>query len=236
MKIAYITGAARGIGKKIAEEFSVLGYSLALFDKDKCTEKYSYIVDVGNYSAFKNTLEKARNEVGVPTVLVNNAGFGGPFHLATEVSEAEWDLVMNTNLKSVFCATSWALPLMAKNKFGRIINIASIQGIFGAVRSSTYSTSKHAMIGYTRSVAAEWGQHGITCNAVLPGYINTAMGAQDSAIDDHTIKVIARTPTRKIGELIDVARVVTSLASSESSYVNGALWTVDGGISADVGI
>ena len=132
-----------------------------------------------------------------------------------EVSDDEWYSIMNTNLKSVFNLSRFLLPEMKKIQFGRIVNIASIQGYLGASLSSTYVASKHGIIGYTRAIAAEWGAYGVTCNAICPGYVNTPMGAQDSKQENHRLKIIDKIPLHRIAEPDEIAHCVNYLISKE---------------------
>lgn len=174
--------------------------------------------------------------IGVPLILVNNAGIGGPYHRADQVSDEEWDLVFATNVKSVFWFSRWLLPLMRQRGFGRIINIASIYALAGGTGSSTYAATKHAILGYTRSIAAEWGASGITCNAICPGYVNTQMGIQPAQIPEHEKRIIEQIRVRRIGLPAEIAEMVAFLSSRQAAYVNGASLVVDGGLLSDIGV
>lgn len=242
--LAIVTGAAQGIGHSITTALANVGYALAAIDSDEKklasavfpSSVKKYCVDVGKSEQVRSGLEEIFKTHGTPVVLVNNAGVGGPFHRLDQVSDEEWSWIMDTNLRSVFMFARACLPLMAAANFGRIVNIASIQGQFGAVTSSTYSASKHGVIGYTRSITAEWGAMGITANAVCPGYISTAMGVQNDKVDSHGQKVLARTPSKMFGSPQQVSSLVEFLVKIESGYINGSVINIDGGISADVGI
>lgn len=153
-----------------------------------------------------------------------------------EVSDDEWYDLVNANLKSVFNLCRAALPAMKQQGFGRIVNIASVQGYLGAARSSTYVACKHGVIGYTRAIAAEWGAFGITCNAICPGYVQTSMGVQDGAVDDHTQRVIEKTPAGRIAQPQEIAQLVAYLVGPNASFINGASLTIDGGLSCHVGV
>jgi 3-oxoacyl-[acyl-carrier protein] reductase len=241
---ALVTGGGRGIGRAIAEKFLSAGFKVLVIDRseteiawcDKHKNCFGLLCDVGDAAQVQKLLEQISAQHGSPSIVINNAGIGGPFHHVDEVSDAEWDGIINTNLRSVFMLSRWCLPLMRQRGYGRIVNIASIQGQFGAKQSSTYSASKHAVIGYTRNIAAEWGAYGITANAVCPGYIATAMGAQDDKLSDHTARVLQRTPVRRLGQPSEVAELVDFLVRFESGYINGSIINIDGGITADVGI
>ena len=164
------------------------------------------------------------------------AGVGGPFHRVDQVSDEEWDWIFHTNVKSVLHFCRPLLPAMKQRGFGRVINIASIQGLVGAARSSTYVASKHAMIGYTRAIAAEWGPFGITCNAICPGYVETRMGIQEEAVSGQRRRVLARTPTRRVATPEEIAYLVLSLVDDRAGHVNGSVLVADGGILADAGV
>jgi 3-oxoacyl-[acyl-carrier protein] reductase len=249
VKAAIVTGAARGIGASIAQRLAADGLRVALLDLDEAElgerrngiasrggEAVALRCDVSRRDDVERALAEIERRWGAPTVMVNNAGVGGPFHRADEVSDEEWDWIINTNLRSVFLFCRRLLPKMKEAGIGRIINIASIQGMLGAMRSSTYSASKHGMIGYTRSVAAEWGEYGITCNAICPGYVDTRMGVQTDDAGDQLPRVMNRTPARRVGRPEEIASLASYLAGPEGAFVNGAALVVDGGLSAHVGI
>lgn len=249
-KIAIITGAAGGIGAAIAERCIADVDALLLVDiedtklellrtklnKLSSTPVSSYHCDVGNSQSVADMINAATQEIGIPTILVNNAGIGGPFHRVDEVGDEEWYRIINTNLKSVFNFSRLLLPMMKQLSYGRIINIASVQGLLGAALSSTYVASKHGMIGYTQAIATEWGQYGITCNAICPGYVDTAMGVQDDKVLEHYKKVIAKTPEGRIAKPIEIADLVNYLMKDEASFINGSVLTIDGGLTCHVGI
>lgn len=234
-----ITGAGRGIGAAIAQKFIGAGYCCILVDLDlgawqepekQDSTRLLLETDISQAQNCEQLAAQVMATYGGVDILVNNAGIGGPFHRIDQVSEAEWDGIFAANLKSAFFLCKWALPVMKIQGFGRIINMASAQGLRGASQSSTYSASKHALIGLTRSLAAEWGPFQITCNAVCPGYIDTQMGIQTQHSRDHLDKVLRQTPTGTIGKPQDVAEVVYLLAQPSASYINGAAWVIDGGM------
>jgi 3-oxoacyl-[acyl-carrier protein] reductase len=223
--VAIVTGAARGIGAAIVDALKP-AMAVAALDIDTC--------DVSKSADVERAIAKTEKELGTPTVLVNNAGYGGPFHRADEVSEEEWDSIFATNVKGAFLFSRALLPGMKARGFGRIVNVASIQGLAGAARSSTYVASKHALIGYTRAIAAEWGEHGITCNAVCPGYIDTKMGAGGDG--SYLARVLERSPVKRQGTPGEIAALVAHLVGPHGGYINGATLVADGGILASVGI
>jgi len=244
-RTAVVTGAGRGLGASIAETLVREGFQVALLENDPTTGSATaerlpgvarfFQCDVRKRGSVESALQAVEAAFGPVSVLVNNAGVGGPFHLTSEVSEEEWDDILNTNLKSVFLFCRVLLPKMQAQGFGRIVNIASIQGLVGAVRSSTYAASKHGVIGYTRAVAAEWGPYGITCNVVCPGVVATALGVQETEVPGHAAKVLARTPVGRVAEPAEIARWVSYLVGPESGYVNGSVLTLDGGMTCSVG-
>jgi 3-oxoacyl-[acyl-carrier protein] reductase len=230
--VAIVTGAARGIGASIARHLKEQGYRVAALD----LEGTEYRCDVGQPQSIDAALDEVESKLGTPTVLVNNAGVGGPFHRIDEVSTDEWDWIFSTNVKSVFYFSKLILPKMKALGTGRIVNIASIQGLVGAAQSSTYVASKHAMIGYTRAIAAEWGEYGITCNAVCPGYVDTKMGIQPDQKQDYLKQVLARSPVKRIATPDEIATLVGFLVTPSAAYLNGSVLVADGGITASLGI
>lgn len=243
---ALITGASQGIGAAIAEKLAAEGFFLVLLDQ--APEGASHLLtrlaapglvracDVSKAEQVKKSIEAALAETGRIDALINNAGVGGPFHRLDEVTEDEWDWIMQTNLKGTFLLLKHVLPLMRQQSYGRIVNIASVQGFLGASRSSTYVASKHGVIGYTKSVCAEWGQYQITCNAICPGYIDTKMGVQPDKVDSHLQAVLERTPSHRIGKPLEVAELAAFLLRPESAFINGAVLTLDGGLTAHLGV
>lgn len=249
-KTAIVTGAARGIGAATATLLAEQGIAVAVLDVHRAAAQT--VVDqielAGGYATAIGCDVSQRTDVETAiaitestweqpvSVLVNNAGVGGPFHRVDEVSDEEWDWIVGVNLKSVFLFSRNLLPKMRDAGYGRIVNIASIQGLLGSAHSSTYVASKHGMIGYTRTVAAEWGAHGITCNAICPGYVNTALGVQEDAISDYMQRVLEKSPVKRVAEPMEIAALVGHLVGAHGGYINGSAYTIDGGISAHVGI
>ncbi len=164
-------------------------------------------------------------------MLVNCAGVGGPFHRIDEVAPAEWDRIFAVNVRGPWLLCRRLLPAMAARGRGRVINIASVQGLRGAARSSTYVASKHALVGLTRALALEWGARGVTVNAVCPGYVATAMGLRPE-VDPGAAAAQARIPAGRQAEPGEIAGAVAFLAGDDAVYVNGAVLVVDGGLSA----
>lgn len=242
-KLALVTGASRGIGAAIAEVLAENGFRVALWARDaealsrleqkltaRGAQARSFVCDIGDEAAVNATLAQLEASMGVPGVLVNNAGFGGPFHRVDEVSRAEWDSLFAVNVDAVYYLCRWALPRMKAGGFGRIVNISSILGLFGGERSSTYSATKHALVGYSKTIAAEWGAYGITCNALCPGYIDTEMLSKADPESRRTL--LRRIPAGRFGTPDEVARLVAFLAGPFGGYINGSALVMDGGLSA----
>ncbi|AKJ02697.1 3-oxoacyl-[acyl-carrier protein] reductase [Archangium gephyra] len=242
-KLAIVTGASRGIGAAIAEVLAENGFQVALLARDAQALSWleqkltaagararSFICDVSDEAAVDATLARIETDLGVPGVLVNNAGYGGPFHRADEVSTKEWDTLFGVNVDGVYYLCRWALPRMKAGGYGRIVNISSIQGLFGGARSSTYAATKHALIGYSKTLAVEWGAYGITCNAICPGYIDTEMLAK--ADPEVRKELLRRIPTGRFGTAEEVARMVAFLVGPHGSYINGSSLVIDGGLSS----
>jgi 3-oxoacyl-[acyl-carrier protein] reductase len=238
--VALVTGSSRGIGAAIARRLAVDGATVALLARDQvrleavCTEIQQdggkagcYRCDVTNAIDVETAIVRVEQDLGSVSILVNNAGIGGPFHRTDEVSDQEWELLFSTNIRSAFWFCRRLLPGMASRGFGRIISIASIFGLGGGARSSTYAATKHALVGYTRSIAAEWGGYGITCNAICPGYIATGMVG-----DGENAPTISTIPVGRFGHAEEVADVAALLADPAAGYMNGAAITIDGGLSS----
>jgi 3-oxoacyl-[acyl-carrier protein] reductase len=189
--------------------------------------------DVSDALSVGNTLAAIEKTHGqLPLIVVNNAGMGGPFHKANEVSEAEWDMVFDTNVKSAFLFCRHLLPVMQAHGFGRIINIASVYGQLGGVGSSTYCATKHALIGYTKALAVEWGGFGITANTISPGFVATEMNQITAFNEAYYKAVFNQIPSGQMGKPQDIADMVAFLAKTSTNYVNGENIVIDGGLTA----
>ena len=233
MKQIILTGGSGGIGRAIAIQLSRAGYAILNLDVQEpeqlvANEKY-IAIDFASQAETEKiaaTISLAHNLYGI----IHCAGFGGPYQKTTEVSLQTYNRIMNTNLFSAFFLLQKYIPLMAENKFGRVIFISSILGKRGSANSSVYSASKHALNGLMKSVADEWGPHGITANSISPGFVATKMGIQEDQVDGHMQKVIQNTPVRRIAAPEEIASIVMFLLSEHSGYINGADWVADGGI------
>ena len=240
-KTALITGAARGIGKAIALKFASEGANIAFTDlaideNGKATEKEietfgvkvkGYASNAANFEDAHNTVEEVLKEFGRIDILVNNAGITRD-GLMMRMSEQQWDMVINVNLKSAFNFIHAITPVMMKQKGGSIINMASVVGVSGNAGQSNYSASKAGMIGLAKSVAKELGSRGIRANAIAPGFIVTEMtAALPEKVREEWEKTI---PLRRGGTPEDVANASLFLASDLSSYVTGQVIHVCGGM------
>ena len=239
-KVAVITGAARGIGAKIAERFADEGARIAIVDIDqtlaeeqasaisrKGGEAAAYVVDVSSTDAVKELVAEVVKRFGRVDILVNNAGITRDGLLLT-MTERDWDAVIGVNLKSVFNFTKAIARPMIKQKGGAIINISSVVGLFGNAGQFNYASSKAGVIGATKSAAKELASRNIRVNAIAPGYIQTAMTDKlDEKAKNLLLELI---PAKSLGKPEDVANAALFLASDWSSYVTGEVLRVDGGM------
>ena len=231
-KVAIVTGAARGIGKAIAIEFAKAGADvaftdLAIDDNAKATEAEiaafgvkckGYASNAANFEDTHNVVAEIHKDFGRVDVLVNNAGITRD-GLMMRMSEQQWDMVLNVNLKSAFNFIHAVTPIMARQRGGSIINMSSVVGVSGNAGQCNYSASKAGMIGLAKSIAKEMGPRGIRANAIAPGFIATDMtGELSQELRDQWCQQI---PMRRGGTPEDVANVALFLASDLSSYVSG---------------
>lgn len=244
-KVALITGAARGIGKALALKFASEGADIAFTDlvlNDdmaaglEATRQEIEAVGVtcrayaGNAANFEETeavVKKIHEDFGHIDILVNNAGITKD-GLMLRMTEAQWDTVINVNLKSAFNFIHALLPIMMRQRDGRIINMSSVVGVHGNAGQANYSASKAGMIALAKSVAQEMGSRGIRANCIAPGFIETAMTQQ--LPEDVRKDWMKKIPLRRGGQVEDIANVATFLASDLSSYVTGQVIQVDGGM------
>ena len=240
-KVAVITGAARGIGRAIAIKFANEGADiaftdLAIDDNAKATEAEiaalgvkvkGYASNAANFEDTHNVVTEIVKDFGRIDILVNNAGITRD-GLMMRMSEAQWDMVINVNLKSAFNFIHAVSPVMMKQKSGSIINMSSVVGVSGNAGQCNYSASKAGMIGLAKSIAKELGSRGIRANCIAPGFIITDMtGALSDEVKEAWAKQI---PLRRGGTPEDVANVCTFLASDLSSYVTGQVIHCCGGM------
>ncbi len=239
-QIALITGSARGIGKEIALTFAQEGAKVVISDINKAAagataeefrslghEAVSFSCDVTNSDDVDDMVNKILDKYTRIDILVNNAGITRD-NLLLRMSVADWDAVINTNLKGAFVCTKVVSKSMLKAKKGKIISIASIIGIMGNAGQANYAASKAGVIGLTKSVARELASRGITANAVAPGFIQTEMTEKLSEKAREAIH--KQIPLGKLGTPHDVAQVCLFLASSDADYITGQTIVVDGGM------
>ncbi len=240
-KTALITGAARGIGKAIALKFAQEGCNIAFTDLvidagGKQTESEiaacgvkakGYASNAADFAQTKEVVEEVMKDFGRIDILVNNAGITKD-GLMLRMTEAQWDAVINVNLKSAFNFINAVLPVMMRQRAGSIINMASVVGVHGNAGQANYAASKAGLIALAKSIAQEVGSRGIRANAIAPGFIETAMTA--ALPDDIRKEWVKKIPLRRGGTVDDIANVATFLASDMSSYVSGQVIQVDGGM------
>lgn len=239
-KTALVTGASRGIGKAIALDLAAsgfrvlcvsrsLGSSQPVVDEINANggEAKGYAVDVSDVEAVKTTCEAILKEWTIVDVLVNNAGITKD-GLMIRMSDLDWMDVIQTNLTSCFTWTRELVRPMARARWGRIINIASVTGLIGNAGQTNYAAAKAGMIGMTKSVAKEFAARNITANVVAPGFIETDMtDVLSDEIKDFVKKGI---PMKRMGTPKDISGVVSFIASERTNYITGQVFTVDGGM------
>ena len=242
MATAVITGSARGIGAAIALRLAADGYDIALndiseksFENNDIVEKIKakgvdcevFICDVSSFEQVEKFVKDVKARFGTIDVLVNNAGITRDGLLA-RMSEEQYDSVIAVNQKSVFNMCRFAGAVMMRQKSGRIINLASVAGLYGNPGQMNSSATKAAIIGMTKTVAKELGSRGITCNAVAPGFIKTPM--TDKLTDEQKAAMLEQIAMKRFGEVDDIAGVVSFLASKDAAYVTGQVIEISGGI------
>ena len=234
-KIVLVTGASRGIGLEAAKHFSkegykVIGSSRGDFNLGELIGDESAIsvqLDLMSKESIKKLFADLKSEDLLPSVLVNNAGITKD-QLFLRMKDEDWDDVIETNLNGLFRVTKAFIKPMVKNKFGRVINISSVAGLMGNSGQVNYSSSKSAMVGFSRSLAKELGSRNITSNVVAPGFIETDMTTFLN--DDEKVKVSKNIPMKRFGTVQDVAKCIVFLASDEANYITGQTISVDGGL------
>ncbi len=239
-RVALITGAGRGIGREVALKFAAEGADVAVADltleaaEDVAAEiramgvkSLALKVDVSSPEDALKMVTDTVEGLGKIDILVNNAGITKD-KLMLRMEESDWDCVMSVNLKGAFNCTKAAARVMAKARYGRVINIASIVGLTGNAGQANYSASKAGLIGLTKTTAREFASRSITCNAVAPGFIDTAM---TQAMPEKSRQALtAQIPLARLGSSDDVAEGVIFLASDKASYITGHVLSINGGM------
>ena len=234
-KIVLVTGASRGIGLEVAKLFSkegykVIGTSRGDFNLGELIgdrNAMSVQLDLMSKESINDLFEVLKTKDILPSVLINNAGITKD-QLFLRMKDKDWDEVIETNLNGLFRVTKAFIKPMVKNKFGRVINISSVAGLMGNSGQVNYSSSKSAMVGFSRSLAKELGSRNITSNVVAPGFIETDMTTFLN--DDDKIEVSKNIPMKRFGTVEDVAKCIVFLASDNANYITGQIISVDGGL------
>ena len=240
MRVAIVTGAAQGIGRRAAEVLAERGFAVVLSDLRSSIDSFSskdaieVVGDITDENVATQLAETAKEKFGRIDVLVNNAGISliSPMN---ETTPAQLRRVIDVNLIAPFLTTKAAGQVMLEQKSGSIINVASIAGISGVAHRAAYNASKHGLIGMTRTLAAEWGGFGVRCNAVCPGWVKTPMDDVSQAAGTYVDSDITdRVPMGRFASPDDIAKAIAFLADpAESGFINGQTLVVDGGWTAD---
>jgi 3-oxoacyl-[acyl-carrier protein] reductase len=239
-KVAIVTGAARGIGQKIALQLAENGADVAVCDlkaewleetvkliTDKGRKALALAVDVGDSEAVNACVAAVQKEFAHIDIMVNNAGITKD-GLMIRMSDDDWDAVLRVNLKGTFLFTRAVAKIMMKQRAGSIINIASVVGIMGNAGQANYTASKGGIIALTKTTAKEFGSRGVRANAVAPGFIQSKM--TDVLPDDVKAKYMEQIPLRRFGTQEDIAKAVAFLAGPDSEYITGQVLSVNGGM------
>jgi len=239
-RVALVTGASRGIGEAIARRLAAEGATILAAARstpslDRVAAEISgaggrarvIALDVSDASSIEAAMKSILEEHGQIDVLVNNAGISED-NLILRMSREAWDRVIATNLTGAFLLTQAVVKGMVRRRYGRIVNVTSVVGLMGNAGQANYAAAKAGLIGLTRSVARELGSRNITCNAVAPGFIATAM--TDRMTDQARETLSVQIPVARLGRPEDVAGAVAVLASEEAGYVTGTVLNVSGGL------
>ena len=243
-RVVLITGAASGMGRAAAHLFADEGAKVGLLDRDAESllavvdeitgaggQAVGEAADVQDGSSVARAVEAIRSKLGPIDILVNNAGVSLPSPIDAENYDEAWDTTLGVNLKAQSVLVRLCLDDLTRNQQGRIVNIASTEGLDASPFATAYTASKHGVIGLTKGLAVELGRRGVTVNCVCPGPIRTGMTA--AIPDEHKDKFARRrVPIGRYGDPEEVAQAILSLALPASSYVNGAVLVVDGGMTA----
>jgi 3-oxoacyl-[acyl-carrier protein] reductase len=239
-QVALVTGSARGIGRAIAETLAQRGADVVVADVNADEARGTALeianhgvktldvkLDVSNAEEVMKTFEAVLKEYGRLDILVNNAGITRD-SLLLRMKEEDWDAVMDVNLKGVFLCSKEAVKVMAKQRYGRIVNISSVVAFIGNPGQANYSASKAGIVGLTKTIAKEYASRGVTSNAVAPGFITTAM--TDNLSEQIREEMKKAIPMARFGTIEDVAHAVVFLASADSGYITGQVVHVNGGM------
>ena len=240
-KVALVTGAGRGIGAQIARTLAAEHIDIAVVDYGEqsaaqetldalaaagVTARY-YKCDVSDFAAAKAVADAVVQDFGKIDILINNAGVTAD-KLILRMDEADWDRVLNINLKGCFNMIKHVTPYMMRKRYGRIVSISSVVGLMGNAGQANYAASKAGIVGLTKTVAKEFGARNITANAVAPGFIKTAM--TDALTEEQKQAMYKLIPLGCLGETQDIANAVKFLVSDDARYITGVVLKVDGGM------
>ncbi len=240
-KVALVTGGARGIGRAIAEQLANLGADIVIADrlleqaevtaqelaKSSGRRTFAVPVDVSSTESAREMVEKAIEHFGKVDILVNNAGVTRD-NLIMRMDEADWDAVIDINLKGAWNCSKAVIRPMMKQRYGRIVNISSVSGLAGQAGQTNYSASKAGLIGFTKALAREVASRQITVNAVAPGFVPTALTID--LPEDLKESMLKITPLGRMGKPEEIAYAVAFFASDEAGYITGQVLSVDGGM------
>jgi 3-oxoacyl-[acyl-carrier protein] reductase len=239
-RVALVTGASQGIGRACALKLAEAGAAVALAARNqekleelakaitaKGGQAASFAMDVGDEQQIKAGCKAALEKFGKIDILLNNAGITRD-QLVMRLKRADWDAVLATNLTSAYLCIQQVMGSMLRHRWGRIVNMTSIFGEMGQAGQANYASSKAGLIGLTMAIAREVGSRNITCNAVAPGFIETAMTA--ALAEDFRQEALKNIPLGRLGTSEDVANAVAFLASEEASYITGHVLNVNGGM------
>lgn len=239
-RVALVTGAGRGIGKTIAKDLAAEGVRVICVSRNEAScgaaaeeirsnggDAVAHCVDVSDSAAVTAAAKELLAQFGNIDILVNNAGITRD-GLLLRMDDKAWDDVIRTNLSSAFYWVRALAHPMARKRWGRIINVGSVIGLMGNAGQANYAAAKAGLAGFTKSVAREFASRNVTANVVAPGFIETDMTA--SLDEKQTEAILGMIPLKRMGQAKDVSSLVTFLASDESSYITGQVFTVDGGM------